>query len=635
MSDTEKKLIELDDWVYRFFGFLGAFDYRRMKYPQEAPREGLDAKKKVIPSDNILYIYGVPQGGKTAYKRFLVERLREQPRYIPLRVDFKGLPQGQTMEIQQKLREYFLRNDNTMRFPFLGLLDDYGKHDLLELDSLFNGYLSNVGDILNGGLGGNALSVVKVATGLVQSAAETVRFLNRDDRHCQAYRAEIEKLKQKKKEDPGGELFDEEDVFHLLRYDLCLNTRLRKEKRYICFVDNYELSRLRLTKQERKKFLLMMNEVSDMIWVLFSGENPGTEEMNAIPRENRWRMNGLNESQAISYLRAALPDEGETWYTQVYQHTGGNPGLMNLCIQEQKNEERKLVISEKRTGAAESLDTDKQCEDQVDQWFQRVWDGRAGREGLGDSPIAFLMEAMLEYAENGSGNQVKQNLIPGLCYLAEKSKAELGTVRQFCWERGANIAELKNEGRECLKKIEACTPLCVEYVEFPDILYLDPIIVRILTQHAGYQEWLAYFRNEYISDHVAGHSDQEIIPATERFEEKRAETGNQMDYSESDYSAYKEFLDWQEFNRLKQLYNADLRRVETLETDKMAVKYPQGAEVPPAEAQSNRDALPHSLRGGHVAKTNVLVEDEMNVRAYGAEHLGEKTNEPKYNNPPQ
>ena len=62
-----------DDWISRFFGYLGSLEYIYKKNETTSPREwNADSV-----GDNIVYIYGVPKGGKTHYRKQLSLEFKE------------------------------------------------------------------------------------------------------------------------------------------------------------------------------------------------------------------------------------------------------------------------------------------------------------------------------------------------------------------------------------------------------------------------------------------------------------------------------------------------------------------------------------------------------------------------------
>ena len=95
--------MEREDWISRFFGFLGSFQYVRQKRPISYPFSLYDKsvsemitddeRKAGKVVDNIVYIYGVPEIGKTTYRSMLMDELPSDL-YECITVDFGKMNQG-------------------------------------------------------------------------------------------------------------------------------------------------------------------------------------------------------------------------------------------------------------------------------------------------------------------------------------------------------------------------------------------------------------------------------------------------------------------------------------------------------------------------------------------------------------
>lgn len=530
MNKTEKVLEVLknqDDWIGRFLGFLSSFAYMRQEYPVEAPR-GCHVKDNTQPGDNILHICGIPGDGKTAYKDALVRAMSKKSEYTCVQVSFDQCAVGMTdAAFQVWLKDRFAAADGKMRFPFLKLLTTYEENDLSTLGELFDGYLSSLNDIFTGSL----VQKVTGAKKLVESVVGTKDYIaDAMNAHITRFTAELEDLRARKAQDPNDTLYDDKDIYKFLCFDLCYNaqkalTHPKEPKRYICFVDKYELARVCLDEERQQqptRLLEMMGSVSDVVWVLFSSENPDKRVRALVPRKNCWRISGLSREEAYAYLKSKLPGQDKRWYKGVYRYTGGYIELMDICIKAQQEPSHQFDLPPRpapdptRSRAELMPEYERTVEWELEGWFSSVWNDGPWEDDLReddqrDNPIAFLMREAFRYVEEGSHEATKRNLIPCLCYLAQKSLQALGTVRQYSWERGAmNVTELNDAGRACLCEIEGYTPFCVEYVEHPGVLYLDPVIVRILTKHAAFDTWVAQFVKECVVDSQVSDNAEQV-----------------------------------------------------------------------------------------------------------------------------
>ena len=112
--------INREDWISRFFGFLGQYEYlldkrRTGGEDDRTPSPAADDRR----INNIVYVYGVPQGGKSTYMELLMEELRQREKqYVCASYDLCMTQHGQgPIEFQRAMAKAF--NRGGLAFPCL------------------------------------------------------------------------------------------------------------------------------------------------------------------------------------------------------------------------------------------------------------------------------------------------------------------------------------------------------------------------------------------------------------------------------------------------------------------------------------------------------------------------------------
>lgn len=527
-KDTEIK-INRDDWIGRFFGYLGS-----RKYLYERTR-GEDAISiGYIPheeAENIIYIYGAPKNGKSAYLQMLGAELKKKEEYTYSYFNMRDIDEGTTVtHFQETLRRNF-EEKLGFAFPCMDILEkeefNYGEATFKLLK--YAGIMwKGVNTILAGSLS-DRVELVKQAYDKGKELLVNNVYKEEDKKVFQEIKTEMERFLESKNE--GFTVFSENDLFDFLRLDLCANAKRNwKKKRFICIIDSFEC-RHRLCSSEpfEEELLKMMSSVHDIIWVLLSTENPDGMIQKFVARDNQWRMAGASKRRVLEYLKLRVPEQDDKWYDGVYENTGGYISLLSACVDAQLDEktrfcseealakgreeerkkaldrEREFLTQEKDKAAKEGnlskvlelfdrlynlqtakVETDdvKLYEEQLSDWFTMVWNSR---NDLWNN--VFAIEGV-----NKQGISAKEYIWACLFYLAECSGKNVGTIWQYSWKRGDNIRELNKDGNKCIRVIEQSTPFCLGYKEYPEMLYLDPVIVKFLLKLKQKEKCLETFR---------------------------------------------------------------------------------------------------------------------------------------------
>ena len=533
--------MEREDWISRFFGFLGSFQYVRQKRPASYPfslyEKGVseyitdDERQAGKVVDNIVYIYGVPEIGKTTYRSMLMEELPSDL-YECITVDFGKMNQGLSNDDFCKgFTEFWAGNKElSCEFPCTKL--SYGEERVgksVYVDVLWNTvqafyqlekgeWPEKVNAIRYFVEGGKKLldigdeSLTKAETAVYEDLKEQMR----------------EAAKEKKCIDISP---SKQDPYNYLKLDFNANLRRymskKKAKKVVCFVDSFERyaavsGRDMVTiRNEYHPFLEFMASVPDVIWVVFGPKRPGEAIRKYVPSENCWCMKGARKESVLKYLDAMCPTATDRWKQEVYKRTAGYIPLLQYCIEklerfpleevnwdeikrmaEQLNISMEKLLELQGTGAKKPKD--------LDMWFSCLWEANWSI-WIGDAYISpedmtkedakkYLVQDVLgklfaeEYAHAVNDISAEHAFfLPTLAYLVKKSSENVGTLHQFSWRRKEKFAELNRTGQSHVDSISNTTPFCLEFVEYPEHLYLDPIFIAIMQQNTHYEEWCTLF----------------------------------------------------------------------------------------------------------------------------------------------
>ncbi|MBQ9122705.1 MAG: hypothetical protein IJY10_04335 [Lachnospiraceae bacterium] len=528
MEVGNQNKITRDDWISRFFGYLGSLEYVYEKNETTSPREWSSDSV----GDNIVYIYGVPRGGKTRYREQISRELGKKvedkeakakakekekaktkdtqgesisEKYVCCGFDFKMIADGRTaLQMQQEMSKAF--GALGFKFPCL-------EYAAAEDRSWIGTLLGAVGEV-----SGIAGGVEKLATlepiEMASGAKDIIMGLYAGREYVKTCTPEEKELlkelqdfvKDEKKTGALVEMIDSQNPYKFFQVSLATHAKKHK-KNVVVLVDNFHLCHRKAGDTE--KILKMMYSVPNVVWVLFSDKNPSENIVKFVPECNRWRMGGMNEEHTRRFLEIECPGMFDEWYKTIYSNTGGYYGLLELCVAAHR--ERKLKIPEDwiecgfEEGEEDTLKPEHACEyiSKVESWLQRVWNGGPWKDKGKDiqsreHPILFLFQREYERLSGNADGKTTDTFLPCLCFLVERSKENLGTIRQFCWEKNNNISGVISQGMECVNEIVNNTPFCLEFVEHPGVYYLDPVIVKVLTKFDYYEEWLKKFTDAYV-----------------------------------------------------------------------------------------------------------------------------------------
>jgi len=476
-------------------------------------------------ANNIVFIYSGYKEGISFYMRKLIEELHTTGEYACCSYNFSNSA-CTGKEFIEKFFHIFQNEFVDFHFPCMNMLECMDG----SWEKTAAGILENMWDTADVLVSGSVMSKIKEAAKVVVGMNDFIQhkktMLAEEKKVLEELRTEIKEMSRL---GMGNELlFDEEDPFNYLRLDLMANIRRKKNqkpyKKTICMIDRFDLCKDRLGYLQ-EKLLEMMAQTEDVTWVLFSREKPDEQTDPIIYKESCWRMTGLNKRQTMDYLKELCPDESKEWYEAVCENTGGYLGLLDLCVKAQNTKKREnsrayvyedpgdkllngfMLIGMSREEAQKQVDaifanydnTDS-SQTQLEKWFTRVWNegpyiGTEVGQQEWTEPISFLFEKEFRLARsNKKAGNYQDYLAACLFYLADRSIRNVGTINQFCWKKGDTFSELNATGQACVKWIENSTPYCIEYVEYPNVLYFDPVIVKVLIKHKNFESQLEEFK---------------------------------------------------------------------------------------------------------------------------------------------
>lgn len=498
---TDKYTHDRQEWVNRFFGYMGVYHYLKKNGKILTISEKLDVLKEKISSTeastyskahNIVYIYGGPRCGKREYIT-LLENALEKNEDCCVRLELSGENQESASMLRTKLKRAF-EEQLKFKFPCMNVAE-YGDDAKERLKKEVMSVVAGVNSYATGDKLGGSFTILKELYDNYQRW-ESTRLLDNDIKEI--FREIVEELKSYKQRNENFAV-DVENQYLWMELDLMANCRRCSESTVVCVIENFHFWDKYLTDPtERKKFSRFLNEMSDVIWVLVSEKKPVTPVLDFLCEENVWRMSGLNATKTDDFLREVCPSRQREWYDEAYKRTYGYVGLVDLCVE-------KEVIGQEWC-ATEGVNEDNDEKKLLESWFNYVWCGCKKdrleenlRKGvLVSETIEFLMEKEIDSVRDENSSEKERLIIPCICYLVERTLENpetIGTVRQFSWDKGVNWG-LTRSGNQCMTYIQNNSPFCIEYTDFPNTLYLDPIIVEVISNHHKYEEWLKIFEDE-------------------------------------------------------------------------------------------------------------------------------------------
>lgn len=538
---SEQLRMEREDWISRFFGFLGSFQYVRQKRPVSYPFSlyGKEVGESIEESDrthgklvdNIVYIYGVPESGKSTYRRMLLEELPSDL-YRCMTFDFQKQSGRLSNDDFCKLFSGFWMEQEKLDFEFPCTKLSYGEEKVgksVYAEILWETYKA-VNDIRKG-------SIPEKVDGIRYFVDGGKRLLEMgDEALTKSETTMYEKMKMElRAAAKDGKAIDmsptKEDPYLYLKMDLNANLKRymggKDAKKIICFVDSFECY-ADVTGQDAMKlldyhpFMEFMASVPDVIWVVFGPKRPSEAIRKYVPAENCWCMKGARKESVIKFLTYKCPDATDKWRAEVYRRTAGYVPLLRYCVENLK----KFPINEdadwdKIKQLAESLNIspDKLVEQyglhakkpkDMDLWFDCLWKAnwsawkgdayipvdKMSPEQQEEYIVRDVLSKMYETEYAHAINDSTERLgffLPTLAYLVKKSSDNVGTLQQFSWRRKGKFAELNSTGQGHVNSISSTTPFCLEFVEYPEHLYLDPVFISIMQQNSHYEEWFSLF----------------------------------------------------------------------------------------------------------------------------------------------
>lgn len=511
------------DWINRFFGYLGS-----MQYVHEKAKSATHAKYRKSPgAENILYIYSAETMGMYSYQKMIEQEVESIAggRYKICKYDFlaSGAKVGGTkdsLDFQIDFKKTFEKAEG-FEFPCMDLLEKLQKDPQM---SELNVWKSVAGEffmeapplaesLLTGSYTSALFGGINLGKNIIEMILEQRQAVN--DRKSEIYtklRSECNKIFE-----TTGQLEKclEENTFFYLSEEMKLNALKTKDKKCICIMSGFERCYSRLGEQEEENFLKMLEQAGDIIWILFSDRKPNELERRFVKSEYVWRMAGINKTWTIEYLKSQCPNLGEDWYEKVYEYTGGYVGLVDLCVAAQQDSKRQYDEKQintfhylvKELGKNEQevramLQYENKSQNPFEDWIREVWNYKPNDWSRTAIEI-FLTEEMQRYKDAYLlDNEEESKLLGGLYYLAELSKVNIGTLAQFSWSRnidskGYEFTEINKEGVRILRKIATLRPFCIEYTEYPDMVHLDPVIIRVLLMSNEYDNWKDWFKEKF------------------------------------------------------------------------------------------------------------------------------------------
>lgn len=535
--------IDREDWITRFFGYLGSFSYLREKregeelFLQELTRvikgdKRVEHKEDARKSDNIVYIYGGANGGKSTYVDLLELELKKHWEYICVRYKFntKEVNCKTMQDLPMELRGVFEKAPADFRFPFMNRMDTNQDGVVNKLDMAGATFNLFTGDVM---------AIKELGAGLMQ-LLDPKREKKIEKEHL--YTQFLEVLASCEDEYRLSELITE-NPFLFTMIDLWCNLKKEDEAQYICIIDDFDcfLKRIQETSKKEEniknveKLMEMMRNMSDIVWVLISKERANPVISQYIHRQNCWRMTGLDKRRTIEYIKLACPDREsmipedvlEYWLSMVYEKTKGYVALLNLCVERENSTEGKsdcfAWVKRKKAQAllwdvnSEEIEqnTEKYYKMYLESWFTSVWNGRTTEaktaEPTGRSIESELMSNEFKIVRSNIRGQedVSSYIIPCLCYIVSKSLEYKGTVKQYSWSKNDNLKELNSDGRKCMAYIAEYLPFCIEYTEYEGTVFLDSVIVDIMYQHDRYKVWLDMFYDKCMNKDFEDNTDMQ------------------------------------------------------------------------------------------------------------------------------
>ena len=548
MENTNNLISCREDLITQFFGYLGAFRYLRRKNnglqdfldkingmikPEDEKNQkeksnlNRTKKKQISNTNNIVYIYGNPNEGKTACVELLKEELAQFPEYLCIHYKFATKEREvQEDALVQEIRKQFQSEENLgFLFPYMN--NYYDKKECSVDMSKFGEVLSDIKD-------------GKYISAFINVGTEIGKLLD-PQKNCNIKKENFtEQYEAITKNDNVLELTDlmAENPYIFFMMDMWGNLIHRDEEdkdfvQYICIIDDFEsfINRFGQKKVMVQNFMNMMNELSNIVWILISNEKADSEVSQYISSPNFWRMKGIDKSFVADYLFVKNDDKEITeeteiselseierlWFGDVYERTGGYISLINLCISHAKEKNlnclerynawlksdlKMSLITRDELGITE--EREEYSKKFLEDWFNSVWNGREDRVGCSDSDELAGIESVFLVEEFKAGKNYyerqKENsdveapndselCIPTLCYLVKKSSENV----RYSWKKRGKFIGLTDDARECIYLIEQKCMFCLESQEYPDTVYLDPVIVKIIRQHDLYEAWLKIF----------------------------------------------------------------------------------------------------------------------------------------------
>ena len=561
---SEQLRMEREDWISRFFGFLGSFQYVRQKRPVSYPfslyekgvtEEILDAdriKGKIV--DNIVYIYGVPESGKSTYRRMLLEELPSDL-YKCMTFDFQKYSGRLSNDDFCKLFSEFWMGQEKLDFEFPCTKLSYGEEKVGK--SVYAEILWDTYKAIHGIKNGTFPEKVDGIRYFIDGGKKLLE--TREDALTQSEATMYEKMKMElRAAAKDGKCIDisptKDDPYVYLKMDLNANLKRymgkKDAKKIICFVDSFE-GYAETCGQDSMKlldyhpFMEFMASVPDVIWVVFGPKRPSESIRKYVPAENCWCMKGARKESVFKFLTYKCPEATENWKTEVYKRTSGYVPLLRYCVDNLKmfpiNEDASW---DKIKQLAESLNIspDKLIELQgisvkkpkdLDLWFECLWEANWSawkgdvyipaeemtpeqqEEYIVRDVLSKMYETEYAHAVNASTEQLRF-FLPTLAYLVKKSSDNVGTLQQFSWRRKGKFAELNSTGQGHVNSISSTTPFCLEFVEYPEHLYLDPVFISIMQQNAHYEEWYTLFEENCFLKDAEREDNDGSLEAAER-----------------------------------------------------------------------------------------------------------------------
>lgn len=543
------KKVKWDDWIGRFIGYLGEYEYIHGHEQVDVDYEWNGEPK----ADNIVYIYGAEKSGIKDCIDLLSEELNKRKGCICYGYSFTNVHDGTaSLSFQKGFSKAFETGAIHFHFPCLELLraaEDHEETDglkevLLNLFDVSGTLVDSVETLTDkNSLWKKAMAGKTLWDELVKSK-DYLRNMMRGGEEAKAVKRLKERLRDITLRGSVVSALREEMPYDCLQMDLQINIKSIPDKRVICTINAFELCEDSIKgKGQRELLLKTLASVPGIIWVLFSSKMPDAEARSIIRKENFWRMGGISKERTIRHLKNECPDASHKWCKAVYQYTGGQLGLVNLCVEAHNNghkyvddqkgkamemlriaaslgmplsDEQKALLDKLQTEQGNDsarVDENKQGSRQdeerreLEMWFENVWNSRFDNDALpGETErerkdsLDFLFGTgrvdFVECEDDGSDNSVRKYTLPCLCYLIKKSLDNVGTVEQYHWQRRRQNLALSDLGVRCLSVVEDDPLFCKEYEEYPGVLYLDPIIVQVVSKHRNFAVWVQAFEKK-------------------------------------------------------------------------------------------------------------------------------------------